>query len=228
MPARDEGKDSMSLRLQAFEAGPVQTNAYLVTDDETNEALIVDAPHGVTDDLIEAARRAGSHIGQIVITHTHWDHIADAAVLAEATGAPLLAHPLAVEPLARPGSALFDLPFSIPPVKPDRLLKEGDDVQIGAHTFRVLHLPGHDPAHIVLFSEPDRIFLGGDVVFPEGHGRIDIPGADVKAMNHSLARVAQLPPETVIYPGHGRSTTIGEEAWLLEHRDDGSPREPGQ
>jgi glyoxylase-like metal-dependent hydrolase (beta-lactamase superfamily II) len=81
-----------------------------------------------------------------------------------------------------------------------------------------MYLPGHDNAHIALYSEPDRVFLGGDVLFPGGHGRVDIPGSDPKDMEHSLARLVDLPPDTVVYPGHGATTTIGAEAWLQTYR----------
>ncbi len=204
----------MALRVQSFEAGPIQTNAYLVADDETGEALVVDAPLEATRPVTEAAAAAGWRIDRIVITHTHWDHIADAAALVAASGAPLAAHPLAVEGLAAPGSLIEDLPFTIPPTRPDELLNDGDTVTVGRHAFRVLHLPGHDPSHIALYAEDDRVFLGGDVLFPGGHGRVDLPGADQATMNRSLARLVGFPPDTVVYPGHGLPTTIGAEAWL--------------
>ncbi len=210
----------MGLTIRTVEAGPIDTNAYLVADDETGDALIVDAPKDGAAALVEAATAGGWQVRRIVITHAHWDHIADAAALRAATGAPLAVHPLAVERLAAPGSAVTDLPFTIPPVRPDHLLEDGATVQLGAHTFQVLHLPGHDPAHIVLFSEPDRLFFGGDVVFPGGHGTTEIPGSDEATMHRSLARLVGLPPETVVYPGHGRPTTLGEEAsWINEAAD---------
>ena len=205
----------MGLEIRTFVGGPLETNAFLVGDGETGEALVVDAPQGVTEEVVAAAREAGWRIGQIVLTHAHWDHIVDAAALREATGAPLAAHPLAVDRLATPRSEFMDLPFAIRPVHPDRLLEDGDTVTLGAHAFRVLHLPGHDPAHIALVAEPDRLFFGGDVVFPGGHGRTDIPGADQATMDRSLARLVDLPPDTVVYPGHGLPTTLGAEAaWL--------------
>jgi hydroxyacylglutathione hydrolase len=205
----------MALGVRPFEGGPVQTNAYLVGDDAAGTALVVDAPYGVADRVVAAAEDAGLRIELIVITHTHWDHVADAAALVAATGAPLAAHPLAVDGLIHPqGSLSLNLPFTIPPVTPDQLLSDGDEVHLGQHTFRVLHLPGHEPAHIALLSEPDRIFLGGDVLFPNGHGRVDIPGSDQATMNRSLSRLAPLPPDTTVYPGHGAPTTIGAEAWL--------------
>lgn len=204
----------MSLTITAFPAGPIATNAYLVIDRETNRALIVDAPVDVADTILAAAEAEGAAIDRIVITHTHWDHIGDAAALKARTRAPLAAHSLAVERLAAPGSLVGELPFEIAPVTPDQLLEEGDTVALGEHRFTVMHLPGHEPAHIALYSEPDRVFLGGDVLFPNGHGRTDLPGSDQETMNRSLARLIDLPGDVVVYPGHGDPTTIGREAWL--------------
>jgi hydroxyacylglutathione hydrolase len=204
----------MTLTVSAFPSGPIETNAYLVIDDETRQALVIDAPEDVTDTITEAAKQANVTITQIVITHTHWDHIGAAAELKERTGATLIAHELAVPGLENPGSVVFDLPEPIPPVKPDRLVNDGDQVFLGQHVFTVLHLPGHDEAHIVLYSEPDRIFLGGDVLFPGGHGRTDVPGTDQPTMERSLARLVDFPSDVVVYPGHGRTTTIGAERWL--------------
>jgi hydroxyacylglutathione hydrolase len=204
----------MALTIESFVGGPFETNAFLVSDDATREAIVIDAPLDVAERIDRAAKTAGVRITLIVITHTHWDHIGDAAEMKELTGAPLAAHELAVETLANPGSATTELPFTIAPVTPDRLLADGDEVALGEHVFRVLHLPGHEPAHIALLSEADRVFLGGDVLFPNGHGRVDIPGADQETMNRSLARLVDLPPDTVVYPGHGLTTTIGDEAWL--------------
>ncbi len=204
----------MALTIRSFVAGPLETNAYLVVDDATGEAIVIDAPPGVTADVTQAAEAAGLRIGQIVITHAHWDHIADAASLAAATRAPLAAHPLAVERLQTP-SRQPGIPIEIPPVRPDRLLSDGDEVRVGEVAFQVFHLPGHDPAHIVLYSEDERTLLGGDVLFPGGHGTTEVPGADQAAMDRSLLRLATLPPDVTVYPGHGRSTTIGAEAsWL--------------
>jgi glyoxylase-like metal-dependent hydrolase (beta-lactamase superfamily II) len=81
-----------------------------------------------------------------------------------------------------------------------------------------MHLPGHDPGHIALYSEPDRLLLSGDVLFPNGHGRIDIPGASEADMAASLKRLAVLPGDVIVYPGHGLPTTIGGEPWLAEYK----------
>ena len=205
----------MALQIRTFEAGPIQTNAYLIADDVTGDAIVVDAPADATTPVTEAATAAGWRIGRIVITHAHWDHIADAAALAAATGVPLAAHPLAVERMATPTSGVSAPPVPIQPSRPDELLNDGDTVTVGNHAFAVLHLPGHDPAHIVLYSEPDRVLFGGDVLFPGGHGTVEIPGADQAVMTKSLSRLTPLPPDVKVYPGHGLPTTIGaQSSWL--------------
>jgi hydroxyacylglutathione hydrolase len=208
----------MAISISAFPGGPIETNAYLVIGADTRDAMVIDAPEGITDEIIAAATQQGANIQQIVITHTHWDHIGDAAEMKEKTGAPLIAHALAVPGLAKPGSVVFELPTPIPPVTPDRLVQDGDTVTLGNHTFTVLYLPGHDIAHIALYSEPDRVFLGGDVLFPGGHGRTDVPGTDQATMERSLARLIDFPPDVVVYPGHGKTTTIGNERWLEQYR----------
>lgn len=206
----------MTLDIRTFPSGPVETNAYLVIDEETGAALIVDAPVDVLQELIDSATEAGATVERLIITHTHWDHIGDAAAIKAHFGVPVAAHPLAVPGLEQPGSSVGELPFEIPSVTPDELLEDGDTVELGEHRFIVMHLPGHEPAHIVLYSEGDSTFLGGDVLFPNGHGRTDLPGSDQAVMNQSLARLAGLPGDVVVYPGHGAPTTIGTEAWLQD------------
>jgi len=188
------------LTIQRFVGGPLDTNAYLVGDDIAGEAIVVDAPAEVAPRVVAAATDAGLRVARIVITHAHWDHIAGAAELTAATGVELVAHPLAVERMARPGA---DLPVSVPPVEPTGRLDEGDEVRVGDHVFRVMHLPGHDPAHVVLYGEADKVLLGGDVLFPGGHGRTDIPGSDQATMDRSLGRLRDLPRETVVAPWPG-------------------------
>ena len=209
----------MSLEIVTIVGGPIQTNAYLVADTATGDALVIDAPYETASQIVEEATRRGWRIGQIVITHTHWDHVLDAAALQQATGVPLLAHPLARGLLANPAANFGEPPVEIPPVQVSGTLDEGDVVTLGGYTFTVLHLPGHDPSHIGLFNASaagEEILLSGDVLFPGGHGTTEIPGADQAVTNDTMRRLAaELPATTTVMPGHGTSTTIGAETpWI--------------
>ena len=204
----------MTLSIEGIACGPIETNAYIVTDEATNEALVIDAPPDSVDAVQARVRERGATVRTVVITHGHWDHIADTAAMARAFGAPVLGHQGVVDRLMHPSPGV---PVPIVPTTFDQLIDEGDTVPLGSHGFAVLHLPGHDVGHIVLYSEPDRVFLGGDVLFPNGHGRTDIPGSDQAIMNRTIARLLDLPDDVVVYPGHGATTTIGQERpWMTQ------------
>jgi glyoxylase-like metal-dependent hydrolase (beta-lactamase superfamily II) len=208
----------MTLHVETFPGGPIDTNAYLVFDDVSKQILIIDAPMDVDQPLQDRVSDLGGEVVLVVLTHAHWDHIGSTNQLHNRFSAPVAAHRLTEDRLADPGSSLIDLPIIIEAVTPDRWLHEGDLVPLGAHEFTVMHLPGHDPGHIALYSEPDRLLLSGDVLFPNGHGRIDIPGASQTEMATSLKRLAALPADVTVYPGHGLPTTIGAEPWLAEYQ----------
>lgn len=208
----------MTLRVETFAGGPLETNAYLVFDEDSKQILIVDAPMDVDEPLKHRVSELGGEVLLVVLTHAHWDHIGTTNLLHNEFSAPVAAHRLTKQRLADPGSSVMELPAEIAPVFPDRWLDEGDRVPLGAHELTVMFLPGHDPGHIALYSEPDRMLLSGDVLFPNGHGRIDIPGASQQDMAASLKRLAALPGDVTVYPGHGLPTTIGAESWLAGFR----------
>lgn len=202
----------MTLTITPFNAGPIETNAYLVADDATKEAIVVDAPPDSVAMVTAAVREQGVSVQALVITHGHWDHIADTAPLAAALGVPVHAHAGAVGRMTNPERRF---PVEIAPATVDHELEEGQVIAVGGHTFTVLYLPGHDQGHIALYSADDGIFLGGDVLFPGGHGRTDIPGSDQATMNRTLKRLLDLPDAVVVYPGHGALTTIGNERYWM-------------
>jgi hydroxyacylglutathione hydrolase len=202
------------MQIDVFPTGPLPTNAYLVADEETKEAWIIDAPPDSAEEVLDAAKERGYHVTLIINTHGHWDHIADNAAMLAGTGVPLLIHE-ADEPMIRePRMRAPGMP-PITPTKADRYLNDGDTLTLGRHTFTVWHTPGHSPGGVVLYEPTTHTLINGDTLFPNGHGRIDIPGADEPAMRRSLARLATLPPETIVYTGHGDPTTIGAELhWI--------------
>lgn len=202
------------MQIETFASGPVDTNAYLVADEEAGEAWVIDAPPDSARPVLDAAAAHGWRVVALVNTHGHWDHIADnAAVLAE-TGVPLLIHP-ADEPMIRQPRQMGFARTDIAPTQADEHLNDGDTRVLGRYTFTVWHTPGHSPGGVVLYEPTTGTLIGGDTLFPGGHGRIDIPGASKDEIRASIARLATLPPETVVYPGHGATTTVGAELpWM--------------
>ena len=206
--------DAAAPLIRTILAGPLDNNVLLVADRATRTAMVVDPALGATAPVLAAARDLEVEIVSIVNTHGHWDHVADNAPLAAATGAPIAIHTADAARLGRPKGELGPLPWEIPPSRADRLLTEGDTVQVGAITFTVLHTPGHTPGSICLYSAAWSLLISGDTLFAGSYGRYDLPGGDPGALQDSLTRLAELPAATQVYPGHGGTTTIGAEGWL--------------
>lgn len=204
----------MTLRTYPLPSGPIETNAYLVVDTVTGDAMLVDTPPDVVRAATHVAEEAGASLQFIVITHGHWDHIIGAADVKSQWDVPIIGHEL-VRPRLTDPSLSKTSPIPMVAVELDQTVDEGDELTIGGHTFKVMHMPGHDVAHIILYSEVDGLILGGDVLFPNGHGRTDIPGSDQQVMNETLKRFLDLPANTRVLPGHGGETTIGNEShWI--------------
>ena len=205
----------MPLTIRRFVGGPLETNAFLIADTSSGDAIVVDAPPGVTEEITSAVNSLGATVHQIVVTHGHWDHIQDLHALNQALDAPIFGHPDVRARIESPDPSVG--PEPITPVTMDGELNEGDQVTVGGHVFQVMHMPGHDPAHIILYSEDDGLIFGGDVLFPGGHGRTDIPGSDQDTMNRTLRRFIDLPGEVRVLTGHGEETSLeSERGWIMK------------
>jgi len=189
--------------------GAFQENSYLVLDAASQRAVLVD-PGAEADALIEMVRASGATLEAIWLTHAHIDHIGAIADVKRLWDVPIYLHP-ADQPLYDRGAmqaAVYGIPFEQPPA-PDRSLAEGDIVTVGSLDFDVLHVPGHAPGHVAFVREGHMV--GGDLLFAVSIGRTDLPLANPDHMMESLERVAGLPEETIVYPGHGPTTSIGRE-----------------
>ena len=181
--------------------GPMDNNAYLVTCAKTGESLLIDAAND-PDLLVRLVEEHAPKLAMILTTHQHMDHWQALAALAGATGAPTAAHELDAEPL---------------PVTPDRLLAGGQVIEIGKLTFDVIHLRGHTPGSVALALRPAgertavQLFTG-DCLFPGGVGKTWEPGAFEELLGDVTNRLFNIyGDDTVVYPGHGDDTTLGEE-----------------
>ncbi len=189
--------------------GPFQENCYIVTDPATGATAVVD-PGSEGERVIAEVEHAGGAVEAIWITHAHVDHIGGIAALKRRWDIPVYLHPLD-EPLYRVGgrqAQLYGVPYEEPP-PPDREFAEGQKLELGRLLLDVMHVPGHSPGHVVIHGAGHA--LVGDCLFAGSVGRTDLPFSNPAQLEASLARITALPPETVIHPGHGDSSTIGEE-----------------
>jgi len=200
--------------------GPAGTNVHILADGRSREAIAIDTAIPSLDWIAgELAARDWS-LRLIVSTHGHWDHIGDNAAVATHAGADIAVHPLDRERLTNP-QPLY-APFDIPPSVPAVELAEGGLVRFGEIRLRVLHTPGHTEGSVCLLAEDEGLLFSGDTLFAAGWGRVDLPGGDEQAMVESLVRLSGLEDHVGVFPGHGRTTTIGaERPWLELVRDHG-------
>lgn len=201
--------------IETIVSGPIDTNSYLVGDEESGEAIVFDAPLEVTPKVVAAAAAHNLKITRVIDTHGHWDHIGDNVALTQATGAELLAPEADVALLADPTPRLMQLPFAIPPSAPDKTFKDGDVIELGRYRFQVLHTPGHTPGSSCFWEEDEDVLFSGDTLFDQGMGRTDLPGGDENLLYSSLRRLAELSPSTRFFPGHGPDSLIEDQGWLL-------------
>ena len=213
------------VRIEAAPFGPWETNAYLVWDGRSPDALVLDPGMGAAAPLVERVAANGLRLHLIANSHGHIDHIFDDAPLMDASGAPLAIHPDDAYRLDGRNSYGFE----VTPVTATHDLREGEQVRVGDLVFDVLHTPGHTEGSVCLYEERRALLLSGDVLFAGSYGRTDLPGGDDLQMVASLARLAREIPEAVrVLPGHGPETTVARELpWLRRIAEAGRLLPPG-
>jgi len=202
--------------IKVFTTGPVETNTVLIACPATKKAAIVDAPLESLPLLSQEVEKQNFKVEMLLLTHSHWDHIADAAKIKKKFHIPVYIHADDSGNLEKPGSDGVPMFFPVEGAVPDKLLKDGDLVRLGELEIKVIHTPGHTPGGVCFWIEKEKTLISGDTLFHGTIGRLDLPTGRAEAMWESLRKLAKLPPKTRVFAGHGEETTIGAESWLSD------------
>jgi glyoxylase-like metal-dependent hydrolase (beta-lactamase superfamily II) len=193
--------------------GPVETNAYLVADAQSGEAVVID-PAWDGEVIAAEARRRGWRISGIWLTHAHFDHLAGALGISQQVQPP---PPVALHPADLPlweaqgGAPFFGMHIN-PGPRPSISLAHGQTLHVGGYAFEVRHAPGHTPGHVVFYCAAESLVFCGDVIFMSSIGRTDLPGGSYQTLLHSIqTQILTLPDATRLLSGHGPETTVGQE-----------------
>ncbi len=208
------GNASRMPEIRAFPSGYIQTNAFLVSDLERKEAVLVDAPHFVWDDVAPALAENGCSLKALFLTHGHYDHIGDAARI-QKLGYPVYGHrddQVFYETPETMRSYAYPLDMTLEPVVIDHWVEQGDKIDIIGDSAEVRHVPGHCPGNILFYFKSFHSAFVGDALFSGSIGRTDLPSGDFQTLERSIReQIYTLDRNTVVYPGHGPETIVGQE-----------------
>lgn len=201
----------MTIQIDTLPLGSLQANCYLLTASTGPAAVAID-PGGDVAPLLARLRQRARTLTHILLTHAHFDHIGGVAALVAATGAALAVHAEDVPLLRRRGGAL-EWGFEVPACpEPSLLVQPGQRLDLEVASLQALFVPGHTPGHLAFYCAEAQSVFTGDVLFQGSIGRTDLPGGNAAQLLRSIREnLFTLPDETVVYPGHGPSTTIGDE-----------------
>lgn len=196
--------------ISTHPSGPFETNAYIVACEKTKKAALIDPGVGSFEPITTLLKTQNFQLEKILLTHSHWDHIADVSKFK----VPVYIHSLDIPNLENPGADRLPCWVAIEGVKPSVLIDEETLISVGNLTFHVIHTPGHTPGGVCFYNKEEGALFSGDTLFKGSIGNLSFPTCEPDKMWDSLKKLENLPRETKVFPGHGPATTIGEESWL--------------
>jgi hydroxyacylglutathione hydrolase len=197
------------MQIEMIMTGPIQENCYVVMDEPTRDAVIVD-PGEDAPRIAEVIERMGAKPIAIINTHCHFDHVGAVNALQKKYSIPFYIHPNDQEMLESAAASAANFGMTIDQPQVDKFIREGETFKVGNSSLAVRYTPGHCPGHVTLVG--DGFALVGDVLFSGSVGRTDFPGTSWPVLAESIkTQLLTLPDDTVVLPGHGPSTTIGRE-----------------
>jgi hydroxyacylglutathione hydrolase len=202
------------MKLYVLPAGPIETNAYLLTSAERGEAILIDAPGDVWPAVERRLASDGVKLTELWITHGHWDHTQGGAEVVRRSGAKVLAHGADREWIERPEimAAYTGGQLRLEPMLVDRWISDGERLVALGQDVEVRHVPGHCPGNVLFYFPVQRAAFVGDAIFAGSVGRTDLPGGSMEELERSIReKIFTLPPATTLYPGHGPATRVDTE-----------------
>ncbi|MBI5274781.1 MAG: MBL fold metallo-hydrolase [Chlamydiales bacterium] len=200
------------MEIKVFPVGPFATNCILVM--HQGEAVIIDPGYGAFEKIQAFAKEKRLDIKAIWLTHSHWDHIVDVATCEHFFSVPVFIHPQDAENMKYPGHDKIPCIMKIEGVSDLSYIKDKDQLLLGDVIFTVIHTPGHSPGSVCFYAKQEHLLISGDTLFAGSIGSLSLPTSNPEEMWKSLEKIAILPADTKVVPGHGEMTKIGKESWL--------------
>ncbi|MET0262639.1 MAG: MBL fold metallo-hydrolase [Rariglobus sp.] len=202
------------MKLHVLPAGPIETNAFLLTDAARGEAVLIDAPGGIWALVEPILAKENCTLVELWLTHGHWDHIQDAADVVAASGAKVRGHAADRVFFDTPQimSAFLSRGITLKPVGVDHWVAQDDRFEVLGREVEARHVPGHCPGNVLFYFAAEGVVFVGDALFAGSVGRTDLPGGNhEQLMSVIRTQIYTLPNATVVYPGHGPATTVERE-----------------
>lgn len=195
--------------IKRLVVGPLESNCFIIADENTKEALLID-PGDEPDRILDLIAENNLKVKYIVCTHAHFDHVGAVPEIKKETGSEIVIHRDELDLYRHTKDQAAFWGYELDPLPdPDTLVSEGDKLEIGDLKFEIIHTPGHSPGGICLYGED--ILITGDTLFSGSVGRTDFYGGDIEKLKRSFKRLMALPDKIKVLPGHGPQSTIGQE-----------------